>query len=430
MKSYKRLIGIVVAIFLLLCISVNLWLIRGSEIQQRSYMVEISRVAAQMENQLEKQPENQLDNQVDRIPESELATYVEQSTYIKRIISCQSQDELVASSRYPYCIKQVGNQLYRFEYEEGNQVFEKLLWMVNGIMAIMLLLLICVLGYVYTRIIRLFSDLENVPYELSKGNLTLELPQEKAKYFGKFIWGINMLRENIQQRREKELNMHREKKLLLLSLTHDIKTPLSVIKLNSQALQRGLYKDEEKKKAALDSIIGKVDEIEGYVTEITRASKEDFLDLEVREEEFYLSNVIEEIQKYYTDKMSLKKIQFQITTYKDCLLSGDENRLVEVIQNLIENAIKYGDGREIGISFAEEEGCKLITIENSGSSLESSELMKIFDSFYRGSNIASQSGSGLGLYICRQLMHGMNGDIFAKQTETHFQMTVVVRKSE
>lgn len=86
------------------------------------------------------------------------------------------------------------------------------------------------------------------------------------------------------------------------------------------------------------------------------------------------------------------------------MLKGDADRLIEVLQNLLENAIKYGDGKCISIDFSEEEDCRLITVRNSGCSLKQEELINLFDSFYRGSNVGSADGSGLGLYISRQLM--------------------------
>lgn len=113
--------------------------------------------------------------------------------------------------------------------------------------------------------------------------------------------------------------------------------------------------------------------------------------------------------------------------YGNCILAGDKKRLAEVLQNIMDNAIKYGDGDKITISFGREEGCCLIAVTNTGATLKTDEIPKIFDSFYRGSNAGRQSGSGLGLYICRQLMNNMNGDIFVKEDEHTFTATVVVR---
>ena len=120
--------------------------------------------------------------------------------------------------------------------------------------------------------------------------------------------------------------------------------------------------------------------------------------------------------------------EFEVAEVTDCLLKGDENRLVEVLQNIMENAIKYGDGKFIRISFEDEEDCKLIHIENSGIGLKEEELPNLFDSFYRGSNSHGVKGNGLGLYICKTLMHKMDGEVYAELKENCFAVTVVVRK--
>ena len=69
-------------------------------------------------------------------------------------------------------------------------------------------------------------------------------------------------------------------------------------------------------------------------------------------------------------------------------------------QNLIENAIKYGDGKRISIDFDKIDGCMTIAVTNTGCTLEEKELTSIFDSFHRGSNAGKTQGNGLGLYIC------------------------------
>jgi len=80
----------------------------------------------------------------------------------------------------------------------------------------------------------------------------------------------------------------------------------------------------------------------------------------------------------------------------------------------------------IQISFEVEEDCQLITIANTGNSLPEKELVYLFESFWRGSNIEGASGSGLGLYICRQLMRQMGGDIYAQIENNEFCMTIVI----
>ena len=216
---------------------------------------------------------------------------------------------------------------------------------------------------------------------------------------------------------------------MILSLSHDIKTPLSSIELYSKALSEDLYDTKEKKDEALQGIARNVKEIKGYLDEIVTASREDFLNLEVTMGEYYLSEIMKDIKIYYKEKLSVIHTEFQVDEVSECLLKGDKDRMVEVLQNVMENAIKYGDGKSIRISFDEEEDCKLIHIKNSGCNLKKEEFPNLFDSFYRGSNSNGIKGSGLGLYICKNLMRKMDGEIFAEMNADFFNMTIVVRKA-
>lgn len=288
-----------------------------------------------------------------------------------------------------------------------------------GILTIFVLLVSAVfvlttLVYVRNRIIKPFLHFRDVPYEMAKGRLQTELEENKNRFFGKFVWGISMLRDELTTAQKKALKLEKEKKLLMLSLSHDIKTPLNNIKLYTKALQEGLYDSEERKKHALWQIERLSEEIDGYVKEIVRTSSEELFTIEVENTEFYLKELVTMIKKYYETKCRLLMVDFSVERYDDKLLCGDRDRAFEVVGNIIENALKYGDGREITLSFSEEEGCQLLQIHNTGAPVKTEEMPHLFDSFYRGSNVGIQEGSGLGLYICRELMRKMEGEIFAE----------------
>lgn len=253
----------------------------------------------------------------------------------------------------------------------------------------------------------------------------MPLTEQKTRFFGRFVWGVNMLRENIEQQKERELSLQKEKKTMLLSLSHDIKTPLSAIKLYAKALSKGLYTEPGKQEEIAENINAKADEIEGFVSEIIRASSEDFLSFELHMGEFYLSELLGKIGAYYGEKLALIKTEFRMGNYSDCLLVGDKDRAVEVLQNLMENAIKYGNGEKIELAVSEEDNCTLISVRNSGCTLTENEVPHIFESFWRGANAEHKKGSGLGLYICRQLMRKMGGEVFAEVQGDEMTVTTV-----
>lgn len=328
-------------------------------------------------------------------------------------IDSQKREDFWKNESGEYALLVTEQAYYKVYYVSEEK--EKGVWFlwVNGMGLFFLLLMLGLLLYVRNKILLPFSSLTQIPYELSKGNLTLPLKEQKDRYFGKFMWGMDLLRERLEERKVRELELQREKKLLLLSLSHDIKTPLSAIHLYAQALCRNLYQEEEKKREIAGNIKKKAEEIEAYIGEIVKASNEDFLDFQVDNTEIYVRDVFEKVRVYYTEKMALNQIDFSLKPYANCLVLGDLDRLVEVVQNVVENAVKYGDGNVIQISAEREEEEYVISICNTGCELLEKELPHLFDSFFRGSNVGKNNGSGLGLYICRQLMHRMEGEITA-----------------
>ncbi len=412
MKSFNKLFVTVLVFLAILILVSNLLILRTNPMTTgRPYRVEISRICGQIE---EKGFEN-----ID----------LSGMKYVTNVVSLTSDPEGFYTAESDCLIRQVGGELYRFDYTAGQSEYRDYLIPVNLTFGIMTLVVIGALLYVRQKILAPFEVLTDVPYELSKGNLTVPIREQKSRFFGKFVWGVDLLRENMEQQKQRELELQKEKKTLLLSLSHDIKTPLSAIKLYAKALSKGLYPEPEKQVEIANSINAKADEIEGYVSQIIRASKEDFLNLMVTVDEFYLSELVSKVTLYYRDKLETIKTDFQVESFGNCLLKGDQERSIEVLQNIMENAIKYGDGNQIHIRFSEEDGCILIRVCNTGCTLPDTELPHIFDSFWRGSNADTHPGSGLGLYICRQLMHKMNGDIFAQIKDDCMMVTVVFPKA-
>ena len=326
-----------------------------------------------------------------------------------------------------YAVINVNGQLYSIEYKVKHVDNKPVIFMNVGL-GVMFLLSAGVLTYIDLRVLKPFHTLSNYSTELAKGNLSKPMKEEKNKNFGKFVWGMDMLRETLETNKKNELKLQKDKKTLILSISHDIKTPLSAIKLYSKALQEGIYDTEEKKMEALNGIDKNAQEIEKHVSDIVTASREDFLNLSVHMGELYLKDLIDKIALLYKEKLSVLHTDFVIDDFDNCLIKGDSDRLEEVLQNILENAIKYGDGRYVRIKIGEEENYKLIQITNSGCSLKEEELPHLFDSFYRGSNTEKKDGSGLGLYIAKTLMKMMDGDVFAKINNDEFIAVTVVKK--
>ena len=407
MNKFKRLI-IVIVLFELITIALfNFFLFKKDGSKDRFYKLEAQRVYNEIKVNKE------YANDPEKIDLSKYETIIKVRIFANN------------STNNDYIVKEYEGVYYQIEYKQD--ISNKEIVIINAVLFAVAIFITGILLYIYFKVIKPFYIMSNMSYELAKGNLTNPIKEEKSKFFGKFLWGMDMLREKLEANKQEELRYQKEKKTLLLSLSHDIKTPLSAIDLYTKALKDNLYDTEEKRNEALDGILGNVTTIKNYVNEIHKISREEFLNLEVKNQEVYLKDVIEDTTKYYKEKLRMLHTNFVVDDYSNILLRGDRDRIVEVIQNIIENAIKYGDGKEVGISFSEEEDYKLISIRNSGNTLDESLIPNIFDSFYRGDNTDNIQGNGLGLYICKNLMKNMGGDIYAEVANGNFIVTIVAK---
>jgi signal transduction histidine kinase len=423
MKKFDKVIAVVICVYLVVSLGLSVLLQGINHISSSEYKVEINRIYSILVEGA-------------AFTEPNLATY----KFVKAVsllpaatgtLQKEIKEFYKSKNGMEYEIKPwyLGDRLsgyLRFDYA-ASYSDNNILLKVELIIFIFGAVIISVLLYVRNSILRPFNTLSEIPYELSKGNLKEEVKENKNKYFGKFVWGINVLRENLDHHKIKELKLEKEKKLLLLSISHDIKTPLNTIKLYAKAIEEGIYDTDEKKISAAKQIQEKSLEIENFVKEIMKTASVDVLEIEVKNSEFYLKDLIDKVVVTYKGKCDLKMIDFTVEDYSNKLIKGDLDRVLEAMGNILENAFKYGDGKEIKISFYEEDYCQLIKIFNSGETISQNEFNHIFDSFYRASNAKDKPGNGLGLYICRAIMEKLEGEIFAECEESGMSFTLVLR---
>ncbi len=450
MRNYNKLVVLSLVIYAVLAVAASAVLRTRQDEKGQFYKVEINRIAAEIEDQMRFAVDQPGTNRTDvtKILDSlDLCAYqdIEGIAYLP--VSVTDKESVrdfysgangTQSAIYPLYMNVYingdhgtaadtsragdgdfasgGEQLtgyLRFDCHSADPGGQYLL-LTQGALFVMELFLLIVLFYLRRHLIQPFHRMQDLTYELSKGNLQGDVKADRSQYFGKFLWGLSALKDALRTSRRRELDLQREKKLLLLSLSHDIKTPLSMIKLYAKGLEDGIYPAEDERREAYCQIGEKAAQIEHFVGEIVKASREDIVQIEVVKGEFYLAELVRWVETVYGEKCALRRCTLTVGTYQNRIFRGDLNRLMEVFENLFENAFKYGDGRRIQLTFYEEDYCQLIRVSNTGDPVTERELVHLFDSFFRGGNTRGQQGNGLGLYICREIMNKMGGEIFAE----------------
>ena len=332
MKDLNWLTGKIILLFLSAVFGLNAaaWNCR-EQTEDGLYKISLNRMQHEIKR-FEEEKSRAVENLQELLEFSGIAQY-DQITGIyctENLSTPEEKEKFWENTGENYAVIATSKYYYKVTYVSQNQGTNIFLW-INVTAALFFAGTLCVLFYIRRNILMPFHQFCQLPHQLSRGNLTVPLQENKNRYFGRFLWGMDLLREHLEAQKRRELELQKEKKLLLLSLSHDIKTPLSAIKLYARALDHNLYQEDKKRRIA-DHISQKADEIEKYISEIVHASNEDFLDFQVQNQELYIGNVLEEIRVYYQEKMELNQIDFQMEMYPDCLVYADSDRLVEVMQ--------------------------------------------------------------------------------------------------
>ena len=397
MKAWNRLTVLVPALLLLLLLGLNglLLQLRDETIPDEA-LVEINRMAKELEDgkQMKELASSEIQIELLELKKTSMQSYMDRS---------RTRSVLLPA-------KQEGS-FYRFTYRV-QRIPSSVFWIINTTLLGVILFVIYLLFYIRRQIIQPFHNMEAMATALKNRDFTYVLPQQKQRFFGKFVWAIDVMKEELRHHEEKETALMKEKQTMIASLSHDIKTPLSNIRLYTDAMKEHLYAEE----LICERLYENCDKIDQYVKEIMHTSNEELFDFDVLMEEVYLHDV-EALLRREQERIELALISYEQAPCKDQLIYTDLIRLREVIGNVVDNAMKYGDGKWIHVSFYEEEHHSILQIENSGMNIDKLDVNAIFQSFYRGSNATKHSGNGLGLYICKQLMQKMDGDIFMTQEE-------------
>lgn len=285
--------------------------------------------------------------------------------------------------------------------------------------ALVLLILCLAAFYIDRRVLKPFKKLQNFAHNISTGELDIPLTMDRANYFGAFTESFDMMREELKRARQGEYEANISKKELVAELSHDIKTPVSTIKALCELLDVKVKEEDTLKK--LRTINQKADVIDKLISNMFQATLEELEELKIEPREEYstiLTPMFEDLN-YYGKIHSKNAIV-------ECLIYCDKLRLNQVIDNVINNSYKYAD-TDIDVTYREYGDKVEVEIRDYGSRIEVEDLPLVFEKFFRGSNTSSHSGSGLGLYLAKQFMTGMKGDITCK-AENGFVVTLLIKK--
>lgn len=226
---------------------------------------------------------------------------------------------------------------------------------------------------------------------------------------------INLLQDTMLTKSEEKdrinqklIALNNELEMLTFTLSHDLKNPLSVVKLSSQMLAKKI-KDTDQERW-INMLLDGVDDIENMVNSVLSVGKSRVYDFEYTEVPMYLM-----IEKIVSHCQLVQNTLHTSVQYGELLpIWGDRNLLHQVFQNIIGNAVKYSKNHvspSLHIHSYLSEDKTIYEVQDNGIGIPNNELEHIFHVFKRSSNVGKINGTGVGLALVRRIMDRLQANV-------------------
>lgn len=287
--------------------------------------------------------------------------------------------------------------------------------------------LITAAAKIFNTIFKSITVLEENTKRIAGGELDVKLDFGKGKKVGN---EITSLTENLDKMRLTLKDDSDRRTKFIMGISHDLRTPVAVIKGYTEALADGIYDDPEDMKKSFGIILSKTDQLETMINTLIDFVKLKQTDWKHQLKKQKIKPFLEEFAKAskMTGDIFKRNVETEINISDELETAFDKQLFHRALENLFTNAVRYTKDEDL-IKFIARQNEKEIEvrIEDTGIGIEEKDIHQIFDMFYRGSNSRRESGMGVGLSVVKTIIdtHGWQIEVQSKkEIGTSFIITI------
>ena len=296
-----------------------------------------------------------------------------------------------------------------------------------SIIAFLAVLIACIIAYFLSKkLTNPILDITNKAKNLGKGNY-------QQNYQNSGIIELDSLANVLKDSQNELLKTDELRRDLMANVSHDLKTPLTMIKAYAEMVRDITYNDDEKRINNCNIIMNETDRLNILVNDILELSKLEANVKELNYEKYDLVKEVKEIIKRYEIIKETENYCFVLDLPDKAIIEADKNKLNQVIYNLINNAINHtGKDKVVKVSLKIKDKRYLFEIIDTGKGISKEQLPLIWDKYYKNDKNHQRNvvGTGLGLSIVKSILekhqfeYGVNSKI-NKGSDFYFYINIV-----
>ncbi|QEY20799.1 HAMP domain-containing protein [Psychrobacillus sp. AK 1817] len=285
----------------------------------------------------------------------------------------------------------------------------------------MILVLVTILSMIYSRIVsRPLVTLNHAAARMANLDFTGGPGLNSKDEFGELSRNLEVMSQNLdtalqeltntndklQAEMEEKRRSEQLRKELIANISHELKTPLGIVRGFAEGLQDGVAKD--KKERYLDHIVNETDRMNALIMDMLELSKFEAKAIQLKWSHFSMTRLVQNLADSFSQQMENRSIQYKLNHQEEHYVTADSRRIEQVILNLMSNAIRHAvENSVITITIDRDSSGKILTvIENMGMPIAETDLSRVWDQFYRieRSRDRKSGGTGLGLSIVKHIL--------------------------
>lgn len=289
-----------------------------------------------------------------------------------------------------------------------------------GLQIFYVILVIQFVWLVHRKILKLIKKLNEAIYELTAFGSSRVKNYRGPKEFEEIADNFNIMAKSLDESRQQQIRLEEDKKKLLSDISHDLKTPITVIQGYAEAIADNMV-DDNSKQEYLRIISKKAGALTDLINKFYEYNKLDHPDFKLKCENVEIKEFVREYLADKYDEIIHKGLDLKISIDgKKQVIELDKLQMKRVLDNIIDNAIKHNPpGITIHVQIIDEEKTVCIVIEDNGVGISDELRAHIFDPFVVTDDSRSSGGSGLGLTISKKIIDNHQGTIEVKKTDSY-----------
>ncbi len=295
--------------------------------------------------------------------------------------------------------------------ENMYQPIQKIRWIIYYGMFISIGLIIIVSLWISRYLTKPITRIKDTAQGIAAGETQRSIDLKRKDEFGELAASLNKMADKLRRDTEQIKAYADKQRRFFADITHEIRNPLHTISMSIEMLQMRDLTNEKQKKY-LTNARNQVERIARLFKDLKTLQRYDEDEYFIKPHPFNLSLTGKHMEEWYAEKAAEKGLNLNIDKHS-CEAFGDPEKIEQVIDNLISNAVKYTNEGTIEMNYQSKNGGVLIEVKDTGSGISNEHLNRLFDRFYRTDKARSRDkgGTGLGLAVVESILKAHDTNI-------------------